>query len=389
MIFMPALCGQSWRKLNLADISLTLFFSAKTNLSIWDSVGNLNRELRLYKHLSKRLKRVNFITYGPLPNKTILDSLEGIEVLSTAWHFGTGRTVSSLLSKHSKALKESDVLKTNQIIGSQIAAKVKKVYGNKLIVRCGYSHARFSELAGSDWFRRYTSRHLERKSFLASDIGIVTTENDRNWICENLQLRESKFRVVPNYVDIDLFKPPTDKIEAKYELVYVGRSGYQKNLLSFLEAVKILNKSHRLLLIGSCADDNQLKIFADKHNLNVSFKANIAHEEIPKWLSASRCFVLPSLYEGHPKVLLEAMSCELPCIGTNVQGIREVIKDGKTGILCDTTPKGMAQAMDSVLTDEPLRNELGKNARRYILENLSFDNILQKEIDVLEEVIQL
>lgn len=352
-------------------------------------MGNLNRELQLYKHLSKYLKRVNFITYGPLPNKTILDSLEGINVLPTPWQYRTGRTVSSLLANHGKVLMDSEVLKTNQIIGSQIAAKVKKKYGNKLIVRCGYSHARFSELAGNDRFRRYTSRYLERKSFQASDISVITTEGDRNWICENLQVPESKLRVVPNYVDIDLFKPATDKIKAKYDIVFIGRSGYQKNLLSFLEAVKILNKNHRLLLIGSCAEDNLLKLYADEHNLDVEFKSNIAHEDLPKWITASRCFVLPSLYEGHPKVLLEAMSCEMPCIGTNVQGIREVIKDGKTGVLCDTTPEGIAQALNSILTDEPPRNELGKNARQYVLDNLSFDNIFQKEIEVLEEVIQL
>ena len=74
------------------------------------------------------------------------------------------------------------------------------------------------------------------------------------------------------------------------------------------------------------------------------------HEEIPLWLGAADCLVLPSLSEGIPNVLREAMICRVPIIATPVGGIPEIIKDRQTGILVpvrDST--ALAHAIQDVL----------------------------------------
>jgi glycosyltransferase involved in cell wall biosynthesis len=108
---------------------------------------------------------------------------------------------------------------------------------------------------------------------------------------------------------------------------------------------------------------------------------------LPYVLNQAKVFILPSYYEGHPKALLEAMSCGLSCIGSDVTGIREDIEHIKTGYLCKTDYKNIANAMGIILSDESLQKTIGNNAREYILKKYSIERILKMELDVIQEVI--
>ena len=77
------------------------------------------------------------------------------------------------------------------------------------------------------------------------------------------------------------------------------------------------------------------------------------------FLNRASAFILPSKYEGHPKSLIEAMSCGLPCIGSNVVGIKEDIRHKETGYLCNTDYQSIAEAIDIVLSDESLQRYMG------------------------------
>ncbi|WP_279385042.1 glycosyltransferase [Methanosarcina barkeri] len=63
------------------------------------------------------------------------------------------------------------------------------------------------------------------------------------------------------------------------------------------------------------------------------FTGPVNHEDIPLWISASDILVLPSLSEGRPNVILEALACEVPVVATDVGGIPELMVDGETGYL--------------------------------------------------------
>src|SRR3972149_402807 len=66
---------------------------------------------------------------------------------------------------------------------------------------------------------------------------------------------------------------------------------------------------------------------------SVRFMGSISNEELPPVLNRYRFFALPSVREGMPKALIEAMACGLVCIGTDVEGINEIIRDGENGFL--------------------------------------------------------
>jgi glycosyltransferase involved in cell wall biosynthesis len=114
---------------------------------------------------------------------------------------------------------------------------------------------------------------------------------------------------------------------------------------------------------------------------------NIPNEEIPKYMNQSKIFVLPSFYEGHPKVLIEAMSCEMTVIVSNVQGNNDVVIDGKNGFLCDTSIVSIQETIIKVLKMSAKNlNMINVNARQFVKDNYSLDKIVTMEMQLYEDI---
>ena len=374
---------------DFSDKILTLFFTGGVSLKTWAEVGNIDRELEIYKRLSKKVKEINIVTYGGKRDRIYAKNLGEINLLSIKWYNNPKRTILHLLLKYLPQIYKSDILKTNQIPGSEIPIWIKKHFNKKLIVRCGYLHSYVIKNQLKDQKTINEAIQLEKKAFSCADIGVVTSSWQRDIIIKEYNIKPEKIRVIPNYVITDIFKPHPE-IEKKYDLIFVGRSGSEKNINNLLKAIQYLktkNKNISLIMIGGCCDNNEIREIVNQYRLNVTYKGNISNFELPCVLNQAKVFILPSYYEGHPKALLEAMSCELPCIGSDVTGIKEDIQHMETGYLCKTDYKSIANAIETVLSDDLLQKKIGKNAREYILKKYSIDRILEMELNVIQEVI--
>ncbi len=289
---------------------------------------------------------------------------------------------------HQTLLHQSDILKTNQIPGSEIAIWAKKKYGKKLITRCGYLYSRFMEGYTTNKLRVQRAYKLEKEAFTIADAGVVTSERDREWVIETHRLKPHKIHVIPNYVITDVFKPMPE-IAKTYDLACVSKAAPQKNLGALLTAMHNLKQAGldmSLLLIGSASQDRQLRQQAEDFGLSISYLNRVANFDLPTYLNQAKAFILPSLYEGHPKALLEAMSCGLPCIGTDVPGIRDDLRHQQNGYLCQTDPDSLAEAMQMVLSNPSLQRTLGENARRYVVDRYSLAAILDLELALIERL---
>ena len=125
-----------------------------------------------------------------------------------------------------------------------------------------------------------------------------------------------------------------------------------------------------------------MKRYVQKRRLNVTFLGTVPNEKLPGLISRYDLFVLPSFYENNPKSLLEAMSCGVPVLGTNVAGIRDIIVDNQNGVLCDTDHASLRSTIRELMEDGRLRRKLGANARATALSCFSFRTLAEKELTI-------
>ncbi len=372
----------------IQDARLTVFFTAGVGLADWKEGGNLERELALYRRLADNLSRVNFVTYGGPTDQLMAPELPEFKILPVTWRSRQQYTAAEIALRYSPQLIRSSIFKTNQVRGALIPVWLKKLYNKKLIVRCGFLHAWFTRRQTDDPRRIREAVELERRAFNAADRVVVTSLWQKESVCEDYGLAQGKVRVIPNYVDTDVFQP-VPGVEKRYDLVFVGRGDRQKNLEGLFGALARLKGEGRevsTLMVGGCSGSQSLREMASNLGLKVDWLPNQPGAELPRIIASARVFVMPSFYEGHPKALLEAMSCGAACLGTDVPGIREDICHQENGWLCGTEPESLAAAVRGLLDDSLLREELGRRARRYIVEKYSLDRVSALELELLADL---
>lgn len=112
-------------------------------------------------------------------------------------------------------------------------------------------------------------------------------------------------------------------------------------------------------------------------------------EDIPAVFKAMDVFVLPSLTEGLPYVILEAMASGLPVVATRVGGISEVISDGKTGVLVSPgSEEALVEGLIRLLEDENLRRNLGEAAREHVKHNFREEIMIREVLNVYDKLLK-
>jgi glycosyltransferase involved in cell wall biosynthesis len=257
----------------------------------------------------------------------------------------------------------------------------------KFIARCGYLLSHFSERRyGSDSPQAERARRLERRVFTKADRVSVTTEEMRDAVVERYGVDTERVRVIPNYVDTEAFRPRprTDGSGGSPRICFVGRLDDQKNPLALVEAASRLDVE--LVMVGAGRLQDELERRAAELGVRLSLPGRLPHAELPKLLATCDLFVLPSHYEGHPKTLLEAMAAGLPVVGTDVEGIRCLLRPGETGLVTGTSAPELREAIRELLDSPALRERLGRAAREFVVESYALDKIAPLELGIVHEL---
>ena len=163
-----------------------------------------------------------------------------------------------------------------------------------------------------------------------------------------------------------------------------------KGIKYLLESASLLLESRKditFLLVGEGALKEELKIHCTglKIEKNVIFTGE--RSDIPEILSLTDIFVLPSLREGLPLTILEAMACGKPVITTNVGGVPEVVKDGVSGILVPPEdPEAIHSAMNELLDDREKLKKMGHNGKRVFSESFDSKTMIGKIEDLYDSL---
>ena len=124
-----------------------------------------------------------------------------------------------------------------------------------------------------------------------------------------------------------------------------------------------------------------------KYNSNlIQWVDKVNHRELPQYLNNSKIYILPSFYEGHPKTLIEALSCGCAVIGANSPGIKNIIENGVNGFLCGTDNKSIQKKITFLLENPKIRNSIALNAREYAVDRYSLNKIAKAELDLYKSV---
>jgi glycosyltransferase involved in cell wall biosynthesis len=192
-----------------------------------------------------------------------------------------------------------------------------------------------------------------------------------------------KIKIIPNPVDVEFFAPQP-KFEEDNIVVWIGRFVPEKGLDILIKVTREVvkyNKNVRFLLVGDGPFITRVKYLIKKYNIenNILLTGAVSRWYVSRILARASVFILPSLKEGLPKALLEAMSSGKAVVASDIPGIREVIMNGKSGILVKPYDYlGFAKAVLDLIEDREFRHKLGATARYYILKNYSWEKILKE-----------
>lgn len=279
----------------------------------------------------------------------------------------------------SKAIKEADVV-FNQTIGPVGIAAIKLARKHKKPI-VSYIHSVEWELARGavkrwKWLAEKLTKFVARRMYNKCSLLLVPSKAVEDKL-SSIKVK-TKMEVVHLGVDVRAFKPPKSKAAAKKKLKlngkrvigFVGRIAREKNLDTLYAAFDKLRLPKTVLLIVG-------------EGLDVPKKRNIIaagkQDDVIPYLQAMDVFVLPSLTETSSLSTMEAMAAGLPVIVTPVGNIREYVVDGKNGFMFPRKDADKLKGLlETVLTNQKLRRDVGKEARKTIVRTYSWKATAKK-----------
>lgn len=202
-------------------------------------------------------------------------------------------------------------------------------------------------------------------------------------------------------IDLKRFDPEILEVKAAAEkirkddiftFIFIGRMVQDKGINELVEAFRDLNVQYpktRLLLVGEMEQtlDPIMPETLEEIKTNKAIEAVGRQNDVRPWLAASNIFVFPSYREGFPNVVIEAGAMGLPSIVTDINGSREIIFDGKNGIIIPPRQsETLRQAMEIMVNDHDLVRQLSLNARPLIASRFEQGFVRQCLKDYYKEI---
>jgi len=356
---------------------------------IWGGAENQLRQLipRLVYHGC----RVEVVTRRWKRNMSRYDFVDGIPVFRIGLPgYGTASTllfVLSLICFLISKCRGADIIHSHGAVAMGVVGKVAATLnGNKNIAKIA-SAGRISSLKSKIFGR------LLINLFRESDGIICMTKEIYNEL-KSIKIPPKSIYHIPNAVDTKRFLCLSEKEHSEFKtkigfgphtpvFIFLGRIIRGKGLRLLLESwPKIIDyePDARLIIIGSGIGQSNSIEYVLKRKAKIEKLKNIyflGETELPEtFLSIADIFLFPSRKEGFPNALLEAMACGIAIIASDIGGVTELISDGKTGILFPVgDSKIFAEKIIYLLKNPMIKNKIGKQARKHVLDFYSFDKI--------------
>ncbi len=282
-----------------------------------------------------------------------------------------------------KIIKNYDLLHFNDEVNLSlpfflIPSKKKKIFHFRTLLQLYSGFKKYS-------VSRFVLRNVSEK--------YIVETNEYVSLLESLGISKSRMLSWKKGVNTNIFRKKVVLKENDYfNILTIGRfSDKNKGFDIILKAVEKSSTKIKLTIISPSFEENEYSLklkekieFLNKNtSIKVEFIINVPQKELVDYYNKSDIFVFTPLKDSMPNVLLEAASCQLPIISTNVGGIPEIIEDGETGFLIDANnSEELTNKIRILRNNKELRQKLGNNARKFIITNFSYEIVIQKLIKI-------
>ncbi|WP_440953858.1 glycosyltransferase family 4 protein [Methanosarcina sp. Mfa9] len=240
------------------------------------------------------------------------------------------------------------------------------------------------------WFQDIYTATGARLTFAAADKIICYTETEKKELVD-LGIKFGKIEVIHNGINTDLFVPASEPCYNKKRLLWIGRYAKGKGVDYLVDAFRILKEKYpdvSLTMVGRGPDKDRIvqKIHALDLAGSIILKDFVPNSEIVDLYQNSSIFVLPSLEEGVPRTILEAMSCGIPVVCSRLPQLVDIVNGG--GFLVPVKDsQTLADRILEVFSDPALAEKLGENGRKKVVENFSWKDTVKETIRLYEGLV--
>lgn len=347
------------------------------SLAQWKRMGTLEREMHLCADYARRGWRVKVLSFK---RESSADYAlpSGIMIV----RFPHARLLSFLPILRPDLGIWANVIKTNQSAGSWDYVRAARWWHKPILLRCGYVAGRSMELEEGRTSAVCAYQAKEASAFAAASRVQVTTPLLAEWVMNRYGVPLEKLVVLPNFVETELFAPRSTDGRMPKSVISVGRLSKVKRFDLLIAACSKAGVQ-TLTLIGEGPERTALETLAKYYQIKVEFAGLIPNREIPEILCRHEIYAQVSLYEGHPKSLLEAMSCALPCLVSDSTGLREQIEHGTRGLVAGSSVESITKGLIALMNNKKLRTTLGTAARMHIVNAMAYENIRDRELETI------
>ena len=266
----------------------------------------------------------------------------------------------------------------------------------------------------------HASSWVERTAYENADGVIAVSNSMRDDVHELYRVPSDKIRVIHNGIDLEQYKPtPNPAVLKKYGIdparpyiLFVGRITRQKGIIHLVEAIRHIRSSLQVVLCAGAPDTPEIgremeesvqRVRTATENPILWIPEIVPKDEIIPLYTGAELFVCPSVYEPFGIINLEAMACGTPVVASSVGGIKEVVVPGRTGTLVpleamgpgdfeprdpDAFARSLAEAIDSLLKDRELLQEMGLRSRERVEHYFGWPSIARFTLDFYWDLIQ-
>ena len=209
----------------------------------------------------------------------------------------------------------------------------------------------------------------------------------------NPELDYSKVSVIYNGISLDRVNNSVPAEENELSVLFWGRLFYNKGIMQLINAIALVKAVFPTVSLDVCGRgplESKLRLLVDKLGLkaNVRFHGYVSNEFLAEKIRTASVVALPSLYEGQPVAVLEAMSYKKTVVVYDFPFAREYIEDWHNGVIAKFTIKDLADKLCEALSDKKLRQKLGQNALEHVRKNHNWDTLIYKYMDVYDALVR-